>query len=102
MKNSDYILPKIVKRKFKSKNFEEKIFVNLSFRVKEKKALEQSIKKLREMARDVNRVDDEVKRELYTEQIKWWIKQSEEDIIELKGFLTNKFIKFISKLLFLR
>jgi hypothetical protein len=52
------------------------------------------------MARDVNRVDDEVKRELYTEQIKWWIKQSEEDIIELKGFLTNKLIKFISKLFF--
>jgi len=31
--------------------------------------------------------DDEIKRQLYTEQIKWWIKQSEEDIIALKGFL---------------
>jgi len=58
----------------------------LSFRIKEKKALEQSIAKLREMACDINRVDDEVKRQLYTEQIKWWIKQAEEDIIALKGF----------------
>jgi hypothetical protein len=44
------------------------------------------------MACDINRVDDEVKRQLYTEQIKWWIKQAEEDIIALKGFfdLINK------------
>lgn len=41
------------------------------------------------MARDTDRVDDEIKRELYTEQIKWWIKQSEEDIIALKGFSKN-------------
>jgi hypothetical protein len=37
------------------------------------------------MAHDVNRVDDEIKRQLYTQQIKWWIKQAEEEIIALKG-----------------
>jgi len=31
--------------------------------------------------------DDEIKRQLFTEQIKWWIKQAEEDISALKGFL---------------
>lgn len=30
--------------------------------------------------------DDEIKRQLYTEQIKLWIRQAEEDIIALKGF----------------
>ncbi|CAF1022234.1 unnamed protein product [Adineta steineri] len=53
-------------------------------KLKEKKALEKSIATLREMTHDVNRVDDEIKRQLYTEQIKWWIKQSEEDILALK------------------
>ena len=38
------------------------------------------------MARDADRVDDETKRQLYTEQIKWWIKQAEEDISALKGY----------------
>jgi hypothetical protein len=33
----------------------------------------------------MNRDDDEIKRQLYTEQIKWWIQQAEEDIIALKG-----------------
>lgn len=36
---------------------------------------------------DPNRVDDEVKRQLYTEQIKLWIKQAEDDIISLKGLV---------------
>jgi hypothetical protein len=59
------------------------ICVIWGFRLKEKKALEQSIAKLREMNRD----DDEIKRQLYTEQIKWWIQQAEEDIIALKGLV---------------
>ncbi len=33
----------------------------------------------------MNQDDDEIKRQLYTQQIKWWIQQSEEDIIALKG-----------------
>ncbi|CAF1091285.1 unnamed protein product [Rotaria magnacalcarata] len=53
-------------------------------KIKEKKALEQSITKLREMMQDSNRVDDETKRRLYLEQIRWWIKQAEDDIFELK------------------
>jgi len=32
----------------------------------------------------MNRDDDEIKRQLYTQQIKWWIKQAEEDITALK------------------
>jgi len=32
----------------------------------------------------MNHDDDEIKRQLYTEQIKWWIQQAEEDIIALK------------------
>ncbi len=66
--------------------------------MKEKKVLEQSIAKLREMNRD----DDEIKRQLYTEQIKWWIKQAEEDIIALKGFVLNKSIEcFFFEIIFL-
>ncbi|CAF0734142.1 unnamed protein product [Adineta ricciae] len=53
-------------------------------KLKEKKALEKSIAKLREMAQDADRVDDEIKRQLYTEQIKWWIQQAQEDIAALK------------------
>jgi len=91
MKNFVYIQQKIVKQEFKSRNFRKKkkirFFSNLLFRLKEKKLLEQSIAKLREMNRDD---DDEIKRQLYTEQIKWWIKQSEEDIIALKGFYFKK------------
>ncbi|CAF1326498.1 unnamed protein product [Rotaria sordida] len=59
-------------------------------KLKEKKLLEQSIKKLREMT--YNHVDDEIKRQLYIEQIKWWIKQTEDDIIELKDEI--KLIQF--------
>lgn len=51
------------------------------FRLKEKKVLEQSIAKLRTMNHD----DEEIKRQLYTEQIKWWIQQADEDITALKG-----------------
>jgi HPt (histidine-containing phosphotransfer) domain-containing protein len=57
--------------------------------LKEKKALEQSIVKLREMSQSAERVDDEIKRKLYTEQIQWWIKQAEEDITALKGQLRH-------------
>ena len=52
------------------------------FRLKEKKVLEQSIAKLRTMNHGD---DDEIKRQLYTEQIKWWIQQAEDDITALKG-----------------
>ena len=45
------------------------------------------------MIYDINRVDDEIKRQLYTEQIQWWIKQADEDIILLKGLL----LKYINK-----
>ena len=31
--------------------------------------------------------DDEIKRQLFPEQIKWWIKQAEDDSFELKGFI---------------
>ncbi|CAF4547948.1 unnamed protein product [Rotaria sp. Silwood1] len=61
-------------------------------KLKEKKLLEQSVAKLREIMHDINRVDDEIKRQLYIEQIKWWIKQTEEDIIELKDEI--KLIQF--------
>ncbi len=94
MKNFVYIQQKIGKQKFKSINFEKRkffflflFFESFLFRLKEKKLLEQSIAKLREINRDD---DDEIKRQLYTEQIKWWIKQSEEDIIALKGFYFKK------------
>lgn len=33
----------------------------------------------------MNHDDEEIKRQLYTEQIQWWIQQSEEDISALKG-----------------
>lgn len=49
-------------------------------KAKEKKSLEQSIKNLRQMKSD----DEEIKRQLYIEQIKWWIRQAEDDIFELK------------------
>ncbi|UJR26867.1 hypothetical protein I4U23_008178 [Adineta vaga] len=61
-------------------------------KLKEKKTLEKSIEKLREMTKDIDRVDDEIKRQLYTEQIKWWIQQAEEDIIALKDEI--KLIQF--------
>lgn len=50
-------------------------------RLKEKKALEQSIGHLRAMTH----ADDETKRQLYVEQIKWWIQQAEEEIVALQG-----------------
>lgn len=42
--------------------------------------------------------DDEIKRQLFTEQIKWWIKQAEDDILALKGslFLRKKSFPIIS------
>ena len=56
--------------------------------MKEKKVLEQSIGTLREMARDADRVDDEITRQLYTSLIRWWIGQAEEEINALKGLNT--------------
>jgi hypothetical protein len=49
--------------------------------LKEKRALEESIGKLRAMTH----ADDETKRQLYVEQIKWWIQQAEDEIAALKG-----------------
>ena len=48
--------------------------------MKAKKLLEQSIAKLRTM----NHADDEIRRQLYTEQIRWWIQQSEEELVALQ------------------
>ena len=53
----------------------------LPFRLREKKALEQSITKIRAMVQ----IDDETKRQLHMDLIKWWIKQAEEEISALKG-----------------
>ena len=81
------MVQKIVKQGYKSTKIrgDKSSAISLSFRLKEKKALEKSIAKLREMAQDADRVDDEIKRQLYTEQIKWWIQQAQEDIAALKG-----------------
>lgn len=78
-----YIDQKIVKQRFKSSYSPEREMFPLihEFRLKEKKVLEQSIAKLRTMNHD----DEEIKRQLYTEQIKWWIQQADEDITALKG-----------------
>ena len=43
--------------------------------------MEESIGKLRAMTH----ADDETKRQLYVEQIKWWIQQAEEEIAALQG-----------------
>ena len=82
VRNFVYIPPKIVKQEFKSKfSLKIKFQSVIEFRAKEKKLLEQSIAKLRERKHE----DDEIKRQLYIEQIKWWIKQAEDDISALQG-----------------
>ena len=52
------------------------------------------------MIHDIDRVDDEIKRQLYTEQIQWWIKQAEEDTIGLKGLLLEYINKHYSSVNF--
>jgi hypothetical protein len=59
----------------------EGLACRLLLRLKEKKALEQSIAKVRAMTQ----IDDATKRQLHMDLIKWWIKQAEEEISALKG-----------------
>lgn len=54
-------------------------------RIKSKKLIEDSIRQLKSAANP----DDETKRHLYTQQIKWWIQQSEEEIEALKGSIRS-------------
>ena len=60
--------------------------------------MEDSIGQLRAMTH----ADDETKRRLYVEQIKWWIQQAEEEIVALKGLPGNARVDLLELVLVFR